>query len=100
MAVPKIVFKQWTCDLHVNKDKNGRLGVWLTDSVNGDNIATCSVDLTRVPPKEGTFYVKDYSENEGMTKALLKSKVVEVIQELTINEYGSKVTLVKLLVEL
>lgn len=50
------------------------------ETMDGDPHATCSINLeTEIPVGEDLIFIKDYSENEGMTDFLLKNGVIEQI---------------------
>ena len=57
---------------------NGRLAVqaYTTD---GEPAATVSVNLPDAPLNEGEFFLKDWSENEIISKALIERNIIEVL---------------------
>ena len=71
-------FKNWDCDIQNSFYGNGQPAIILNDSENGEKIATATscLDLNAELPKGHTL-IKDYSENEGMLKALTDQGIVE-----------------------
>ena len=71
----KVKFKQWDCILEVSEYSNGGIALLLNDADDGEPIATASVWIEGIP--EGCVAIKDYSENEGMTDALINAKIIK-----------------------
>lgn len=95
----KVKFKDWDCILKIGKYKNGATALSLigTGEEIGEPIATCTVALIDRPiPEKGYVWIKEYSENEGMTEALIKAGVIENEFKLSTVGYGSAVCLCKL----
>lgn len=71
-------FKQWDCVLFETKYIFGDRKAWiLEDASDGSPVATCSVNLPDEPLSDNEIFIKDYSENEGMLKALIERGFVE-----------------------
>lgn len=74
----KVKFKEWDCILRQGlKYDNGRIALLLNDEFDGQPIATASVNMADVEtayPDE--IFIKEYSENEGMTEALIGAGVI------------------------
>jgi len=74
-----VTFKEWNCKTVLGEYPNGRIAILLVDVDNGDDaIATATVNLPDFSDlRENEIIVKDYSENEGMAKALCDAGIVE-----------------------
>lgn len=74
----KLKFAEWDCiivpDYYVS---NNRKALQLVDMVTEEPIATCTVNLHDIPVNENEILVKDYSENEGMTRCLVEAGIIE-----------------------
>lgn len=73
----EIKFKQWTCSGIWKKYSNGRPALELIDALTGEPIAKGTVNLPDAECPDGHTFIKDYSENEGMLKALVDAGIVE-----------------------
>ena len=71
-----VKFMEWDCEVQFAHYSNGRTGIRLIDQVDGEPIATATVNLPNEPLGEGEVIVKDYSENAGMLKALMDAGIV------------------------
>ena len=56
---------------------NGRKALMLVDSFEFEPIATCTVNVPDEPIEEGEVFIKNYSENTGMTDTLVEAGVIE-----------------------
>ena len=73
----KVKFKEWNCIAKfANYNSNNRVAIQLVEETTREPIATDSVNLTNVILKENQIAIKDYSENEGMAKALQKAGII------------------------
>jgi hypothetical protein len=70
-------FKDWDCIVQKCQYGNGRPALQLIDANDGDPIATATVNLPDVPAGPNEVFIKDYSENEGMLKALTDAGVIK-----------------------
>lgn len=86
---PIIKFKQWDCVLKKGKYGNGRMALYLEDAGTFERIAVCSVNLEGFPLKENEAFIKNYSENEGMLDALVKSGAVKETNGAVGIDYGT-----------
>lgn len=72
----KIKFKQWDCTLKIARYENDRIALILNGIFDGSRIAVATVNMPDVSALEDEIFIKDYSENEGMLKALMDAGVV------------------------
>jgi len=71
-------FKQWVCLLHIGTyANNGSKALELKDQKTDEPIATCTVNIPEIQLDDDFVLIKDYSENEGMVKSLIESKIIE-----------------------
>lgn len=77
----KVKFKEWDCILEFGLYHNGELAMWLTGAPEteneGENIATCTVNIPEQSIKDNHVFIKEWSENDGMTEALIKAEIVK-----------------------
>lgn len=66
----KVQFKIWDCDVIIDHYTNGRPAIELADSRTGEPIARATVNMPQLDLKKDEVCIKDYSENEGMVRAL------------------------------
>jgi len=71
-----IRFKDWDCVVEKGKYGNGRPALILNDSRTGKQVAVATVNLPDVEADRNEVFIKDYSENEGMLRALVDARVV------------------------
>jgi hypothetical protein len=75
----KVKFKEWVCDVEFCEYGNGTPAIRLNDAIDGSPVAVASVNLEGISKVEtGEIAIKDYSENQGMLKAL---KDVGIVSE-------------------
>ena len=94
----KVQFKEWDCILETAIYQEGSPALCLIDANDGEPVATASVFLIDKPLEKGQIYIKESSENEGMTQALVDAGVVKVIRTETIGGHGALVVLCELLI--
>ena len=73
----QVKFSNWLCDVVFAEYRNGGTAIRLVDAEDGMPVATASVWVggdVRVDRDE--VAIKDYSENEGMLKALIEGGIV------------------------
>lgn len=77
---------------------NGTLAVGLVDL---DEREIISVNLVAygLAPAADQFYVKNYSEHEGLAVALMQAGIAEKVGEVTYGPYESSATLLRLIIE-
>ena len=73
-----IKFKTYNCIAQGTYYDNGRKAIQLIDTEDGQPIATASVNIVKADCPDDCIYVKDYSENEGMSNALNIAGIIEV----------------------
>ena len=73
----KVVFLGEECHIVRRQYPNGRLALQLVCSTHGDPMGTATVNIPNYPLGEKEVIIKDYSEIEGMLKALVDAGVVE-----------------------
>lgn len=77
MKVNGLKFKNWTVDAEFCAYANGRTAIRLSSFSDGP-IAVATVNLPdSAPCGEDEIYVKDYSENEGMSDWLIANGFIE-----------------------
>lgn len=73
----QVVFQQWTCYVHkTTYSSGGRIALYLTDKDSGSKVAMCTINAVNESLATKEIIVKDYSENEGMYKALLQAGII------------------------
>lgn len=72
-----VVFNGTVCNVVVGQYGNGRTALQLYDVKTDELVAIASVNLPDAPLPEGHVFIKDWSENQGMLKALVEAKIVE-----------------------
>ena len=92
-----VTFKEWDCVLQVGHYPNGRIAMWLIEEGTAENIATCTVNLPDDPLGTSMVHIKEWSENEGMTNALMSAGVIKHnYSTVPVGPYGSKASLCEL----
>ena len=72
-----VKFKKWNCELQFGKYYNGRTAIELIEVGTGDPVAVATVNILEIGELENDeVVIKDYSENSGMLKTLVKHKIV------------------------
>jgi hypothetical protein len=71
-----VKFKQWNCIAMGGRYANGRKALSLIDAKEHDPVATASVNIPEERIKKDQIFIKDYSENEGMAKALIDAGII------------------------
>ena len=69
-------FRDWDCVVEKSRYGNGRPALILNDAHNGEMIAVATVNLPHADAGPNDVFIKDYSENEGMLKALTDAGVI------------------------
>lgn len=73
----QVKFKEWVCDVEFAFYGNGSPAIRLNDATDGSPVAVASVNLEGIAKvKKGEIAIKDYSENEGMLKAMMDAGIV------------------------
>jgi hypothetical protein len=94
-----VTFRGVECRVEYNEYQPGYTAISLTDVINREPYATATTFLDRknfpfvsAIQNKNQVYIKDYSENEGITQALVEAKIVERIGErYDINGYEAMV---------
>lgn len=73
----RVHFRHWVCLIQKCEYGNGRMALKLVDAEDGSPIATATVNLPDQPLGKNRVAIKDWSENEGMLKALIEAGVVK-----------------------
>lgn len=77
MEMIKVKFKQWDCVIKAARyHSNNRTALTLYDAEDFQVVAVATINLPDMPLQDDEVYIKDYSENEGMVKALRKAGVI------------------------
>ena len=73
----RVKFKEWNCDVEFAMYAKGNPAIRLSDANTGEPVAVASVNLDGIAEvKKGEIAIKDYSENEGIWKALFLAGIV------------------------
>lgn len=94
-------FKDWICQIEIGQYFNGRIAISLIGAKGteyyGEPIATATTCLPEIELEEGYLHIKEWSENKGMTEALIKAGIIEnQFQTREINQYGDFVVVAKI----
>ncbi len=73
-----VQFKKWSCILLFDKySNNDRTAIELVNEKDGSPVAIATVNIPDVYLEKDEVIIKNYSENNGMIDALIKSGVIE-----------------------
>ncbi len=107
-----IKFKNWKCNIEYGQYGTGATALSLIDHVDGEPVATASVNLMKedIDPRirvdvqssaelpKDHVYIKTWSENEGMVEALIEAGIVVSQHKVVpVGPYGSQAVEVKIL---
>ena len=73
----KVKFKEWDCVAVPRFYDNGRHAILLVDAEDKEPIAKSTVNIPEATLGEHQVIIKDYSENEGMVRALIDAGIIE-----------------------
>lgn len=73
----KMKFKSWDCIVEAMWYGNHRRALRLIDAEDCEPIAVATVNIIDYPCPDDCAYIKEYSENNGMTKALIEAGLIE-----------------------
>lgn len=73
----RVRFRDWDCIVRKREYANGRPALVLVDAEDGSPIAAATVNLPDVTLGRNQVAIKDWSENEGLLKALTAAGVVK-----------------------
>lgn len=69
-----IIFNDFKCEIQIEKYHNGNKVIRLVDAEDGMPVAVATTNVEGLQPDE--IAIKNYSENEGMYKTLVKAGVI------------------------
>lgn len=69
-------FLDWRCQILTARYETGSPAILLADAETGEHIATATVNVGFQPPL-GIVFIKTWSENEGIDKALIAAGVLK-----------------------
>ena len=72
----QVQFKRWLCDVKLAQYSNNRPALQLVDAKNGDLVAVATVNFPDIHLEPNQVIIKNYSENEGIAEALMKSNII------------------------
>ena len=75
----KVHFNGFDCNLEFAQYGNGRTALQLVDAADGELVATATVNIPGKSLLPHQVFIKDYSENEGMFKALQEAGIVRLM---------------------
>jgi len=55
----------------------------------GEKIATCTINIDGINLEKNEVIIKDYGENEGMFKSLIKAEVIKDTGKAIEQDYGT-----------
>lgn len=70
-------YQQWQVDINLLHYDNGRFALQLVDHEDSEPITTATVNLVDEDCPHDEVWVKDWSENEGITDWLAEHEVIE-----------------------
>ena len=74
----KVKFKQWDCIAQGAHYANNNKAVRLIDVNTAELVATATVNLIEETIDDDKAFIKEYSENEGMTLALVEAGIINM----------------------
>jgi len=72
----KVTFKNWKCKAVGVYYSNDKKAIKLISVKDGEPIATATVNLSQYTLPDNEVFIKDYSENEGMTQSLIDADII------------------------
>ena len=73
----RVRFRDWDCIVQKRQYENDRPALQLVDAEDGSPIAKATVNLPDTPAGPNQVFVKDWSENAGILRALTEAGVVK-----------------------
>lgn len=86
-VTPEVKFKNWDCFILQGIYPNGRLALRLISKEDHEPIAVATVNVVDDNTAKDEVVIKDYSENQGMYKALLDQNIVHPAHRYTRTGY-------------
>jgi hypothetical protein len=77
MTPVRVRFRDWDCIVQKHEYDNGRPALRLVDAEDCSPVATATVNLPDVPLRINQVAIKDWSENEGILRAMTEAGVVK-----------------------
>lgn len=71
-----VKFKKWICFIEMGTYPNGRKAIELVNAKNGEAVLVATINVPEVEINGDEVIIKNYTENEGVLDALIKSKVI------------------------
>lgn len=71
-----VKFKKWICFVEMGTYPNDRKAIELINAKNGEPVLVATINVPEININENEVIIKNYSENEGVLEALMKSKVI------------------------
>lgn len=93
----KVRFRNFVCIPKWAHYSNGRKALTLSDAEDGEPVATASVNIPSCWIDHDEIIVKNYSENEGMLKALIDAKIVSEPVRYTASGFINNIPICKIL---
>lgn len=72
----RVTFKEWDCIAEGHFYLNGSKAIKLIDKDDHSPVATATVNVVEEKLPEDLIFIKDYSENTGMVKALTMAGII------------------------
>ena len=74
----KVKFKEWDCRVKgTNYLDNYARAIVLLEEKTNEIVAKATINKSDLLPPKDSVWIKDYSENEGITDTLIKAKIIE-----------------------
>lgn len=70
-------FKHWPVVARPGYYDNGRKAIQLVHAEDGSPVAKATVNIPDAPLEEDEVHIKTWSENEGMTKAMVEAGYID-----------------------
>lgn len=71
-----VTFRTWDCRLDIKRYSNGRPALLLRDSLTGEPVAVCTVNVPEAALDRDEIIIKDYAENDGVLNTLVAADLV------------------------
>jgi len=73
----KVTFKSWNCTAIGTYYGNYRKAIKLVDANDGEPVAIATVNLPDQDIPDNCVFIKNYSENASMVKAMLEAHIIK-----------------------
>jgi hypothetical protein len=71
-----VKFQQWNCTIGMRSYQNNRIAILLNDADDFSPVAVATVNIPSEALAQDEVIIKDYSENTGMTEALVRAGLI------------------------